>query len=120
MMLWIKRITLLILFTAPLVAWAVVKPVRVVVPELLGLTCYVNVCVDDPARLAQAQALYEEAVLYVDAHVGHLQTTPRAIFCSTRTCAERFGFDKPMAGYNVGTIGIVLGPRGWHDYFVRH
>ena len=116
----IRFLALLALVCSPLVAWAVVKQVRVIAPEAMGVSCEVNVCVDDRKRLAEAQALYEEAVRYVDADVARLQTAPRAIFCSAPWCADAFGIRTPVAGYNVGTFAIVLGPKGWHGYFVRH
>ena len=120
MMLWIKRSILLMLFGLPLVAWAMGKQVRVIVPEVMGVTCDVNVCVDDPKRLDEAEALYEEAVLYVDTKVDRLQTAPRAIFCSTQACADGFGAREPVAGYNVATMAFVITPKGWHAYYVRH
>jgi hypothetical protein len=116
----IRFVALVLLILAPLVAWAMVKPLRVVAPELLGVVCRVNVCVDDPKRFAEAQALYEEAALYVDAKVAHLRTVPRAIFCSSQACAESFGIGKPVAGRNVGTVAILIAPKGWYPYYVRH
>lgn len=54
-----KRLILLVLVIVPLIAWFLVKPVRVVAPGLVGITCPLdNICVDDPARLQEASALH--------------------------------------------------------------
>ena len=113
-------IAIVVAHLAPVAAWATVKPVRVLAPELLGLHCSVEgICVDEPSRLAEAVALKSEAVAFVNSHVGRIERTPRAIFCSTSQCAQSFGFTVQGA-YNVGTYGLVVGPRGWKPYFVRH
>jgi hypothetical protein len=104
----------------PVAAWASFKPLRVLAPELLGLHCTdQGVCVDDLTRLAEAVALKSEAVAYVSSRVGRFDVVPRAVFCSSAACAKSFGFTHQGA-YNVGTFGLVVGPRGWHPYFVRH
>ncbi len=115
----LKKATLALVLLLPLAAWAFVKPVRVVAPELEGLACEGRVCVDDPARRAEAVALYRDAVGYVDKSIGTLQTEPRAVFCSTPACSERFGFKRQNA-YNVGTFAIVISHRGWRPHYVRH
>lgn len=116
----IRRIVLLTLLTAPFAAWAFFKPVRVLAPELLGLSCTAQgVCVDDPARLAEAVALKQEAVDFVQNRIGALHAVPRAIFCASAPCAKAFGFTS-NAAYNVGTLGLVVSPRGWHPYYLRH
>jgi hypothetical protein len=104
----------------PAAAWASFKPVRVLAPELLGLHCtQQGICVDDVSRLTEAAALKAEAVTFVSARVGELENIPRMIFCSGAACAKAFGFTHQGA-YNVGTFGLVVGPRGWLPYFVRH
>src|SRR5882672_7555517 len=96
----------------PLAAWAFAKPVRVLAPELEGLTCELRICVDDPARRAEAVTLYLDALRYVEASLGPLETRPLAVFCSTRACAQQFGF-KGQNAYNFGAYAIVIGDRGW-------
>jgi len=103
----------------PLAAWAFVKPVRVLAPQLEGLACYGLVCVDDPAHRAKATTLYGDAVRFVQASVGAMRTTPRALFCSTPACSEKFGLNRRNA-YTVGTFALVIGDRGWQPYYVRH
>ena len=108
------------LLALPLATWAFFKPVRVIAPELAGLQCTgVGICIDDSARLPQALALKDEAVSFVQARFGPMRAMPRFVFCSTAGCAQKFGFTNNGA-YNVGTVGLVVGPRGWKPYFVRH
>jgi hypothetical protein len=115
----LKKATLVLFLLLPPAAWAFVKPVRVLAPELEGLACGGRVCVDDPSRRDEAEALYRDALEYVQASVGALRTAPRAVFCAAPACSEKFGFKKQNA-YNVGTFAIVISHRGWRPYLVRH
>ena len=114
-----KRIVFVALLALPLTAWAFVKPVRVLAPQLAGLTCHGRVCLDDPSRLSEATRLYENAVRYVRDNVGDFEAEPRAVFCSTKACSGSFGFHSANA-YTFGTAGVVISDRGWKPYFVRH
>lgn len=121
----IRLISLALLLALPVLTWAFVKPVRVVAPTLLGLSCSpARVCVDDPARAGEAAALYRHAIDSVRAHVGEIRQLPRAIFCSSKACSSQFGLHRGpyghAAAYNVGTFGLVISYRGWHPWFVRH
>src|SRR5258705_3125806 len=88
----IKRIVLIALLALPFAAWAFVKPVRVLAPQVAGLTCHGKVCVDDQSRLSEATGLYANAVRYVRDNIGECQSEPRAVSCSTKACSESFGF----------------------------
>lgn len=115
-----KRVLLsLPLLAIPALSWAFFKPIRVLAPQLAGETCEGAVCVDDPARLRQAQTIYHDALTFVDQSVGHIQSPPRMVFCSTVACSHRFGFTSNGA-YTVGVSGIVISHRGWAPYFARH
>jgi len=114
-----RTLAVLIILAVPFATWAFANPVRVLAPELEGLTCELRICVDDPARRAEAQTLYLDALRFVEASLGQLETRPLAVFCSTRACAEKFGF-KGQNAYNFGSYAIVIGDRGWHPYFLRH
>lgn len=104
----------------PVAAWAAFKPVRVLAPELLGLHCAPSgVCVEDVARLAEAERLRDEALVFVNHRIGAIAQPPRTIFCSTLACSQSFGFTRDAA-YNVGTFGQAISHRGWQPYFVRH
>ncbi|MGZ5095049.1 MAG: hypothetical protein ACXWCY_25220 [Burkholderiales bacterium] len=115
----LKKLIFAVLLALPFAAWAFVKPVRVLAPELEGLTCIDRVCVDDSSRRAEAVTLYQDAIQYVQTSVGPLQTAPRAVFCSTRACSKKFGFTHQNA-YTVATISFVISDHGWHAYFIRH
>jgi len=104
----------------PVLAWASFKPTRVVAPELLGLYCTQDgICIDDINRIQEARELKNEAVRFVNDRIGRLDDVPQAVFCSGSACAKSFGFTLQGA-YNVGTVGFVISPRGWHKHFVRH
>lgn len=110
----------LVVHLVPVAAWAAFKPVRVLAPELLGLHCSARgVCVDELSRLNEATALKDEAVAFVNQNIGRVERVPRAVFCSTNQCSKAYGFTSQGA-YNVGTYGLVVSPRGWYPYFVRH
>src|SRR5215467_11389953 len=108
----LRKIIFVALLGLPIAAWAFVKPVRVLAPELEGLTCDHRVCIDDPSRRTEAMALYQDALEYVETSVGALQTVPRAVFCSTPTCSKKFGFTHQNA-YTVATVSFVISDRGW-------
>ena len=107
------------LFILPLAAWALVKPMRVLAPQLEGLTCDEWVCVDDTSRRAEATRLYRDALNFVETSVGTLHTIPRAVFCAKPACSDKFGFEEALA-YDVGTVSIVISHRGWRPYLIRH
>lgn len=116
-----KRILMVCLFLFPVAAWGIYKPMRVLVPELVsGITCKSEtICIDDISRYPEALKLYEEALNFVDSSLGNLRKRPRVIFCSTVTCFHSFGFKKASAS-TIGTSGIVISPRGWKYYYLRH
>ena len=100
--------------------WVFYKPMRVLAPTLNGVSCISErVCTDDPSRYGQAVKLYEEAYRFVDTSVGSMERKPRAVFCSSQKCFRSFGFDRTAAN-TVGNSGIVVGPNGWKDYYLRH
>jgi hypothetical protein len=116
----LKRILIFTLLSLPLTAWAFFKPVRVLAPELAGVSCITqNICIDDPSHIAEASTLYENSIQFVGATIGEITNRPRIIFCSTEACFQSFGFSRSSANA-VGTFGIVISPRAWEPYYVRH
>jgi hypothetical protein len=117
----LKRLALLVFVIVPALAWAVVRPVRVVLPEVgSGLDCVdATICVDDPGKVDAAKALYAEAITFVSGKVGRFNEEPRVVFCSTQACADHFGLGARSA-VTLGTWGTVVGPRAWKAYYVRH
>lgn len=113
-------IPLIVLLLIPGASWAFYKPVRVLAPELNGVTCIDDtICTEDASRYEEASKLYGDAFEFVSTTVGRVEERPRAIFCSSQDCFESFGFNRAGA-HTVGISGIVVGPRGWRDYFMRH
>jgi hypothetical protein len=97
-----------------------VKPLRVVAPELAGLTCTPDrICIDDPSRIDEARSLLVEAASDVGVELGPLRKRPTAVFCSTEHCASKFGLGRSVA-FSVGTMGIIISDKAWHAHFVRH
>ncbi|MFA6051723.1 MAG: hypothetical protein WCW33_06615 [Candidatus Babeliales bacterium] len=116
----LKRLSLIGMLCIPVAAWAFVKPVRVVAPALAGLSCINDtLCTDDVSRFEEAAKLYDEALHFVESSVNSIENKPRVIFCSTDACFQSFGFRK-QAGANIGIFGIVISPRAWKPYYVRH
>jgi hypothetical protein len=105
---------------APLAAWALIKPLRVIAPQWAGVQCYAGgVCTDAPERAAQATALTQEAVRFVQTKVGPIERMPPMVFCASRACEQSFGFHG-SAAYSVGSLGVVVSMRGWQPHYVRH
>ncbi len=116
----LKRLLLIGLLCSPIAAWAFFKPVRVIAPELAGVTCLDDkFCIDDLSRSQEAAELYEEALQFVDTLLGPVENKPRVIFCSADACAHSFALGR-RAGMTLGTFGIVISPRAWKPYYVRH
>ena len=111
----------LLLAVIPLGVWAVYKPVRVLAPERAANVSCMNaaICIEDQSGYPEALALYDDSLRFVERAVGPFREKPRAVFCSTETCFRAFGFNKASA-VAVGSLGIVIGPRGWKPYDVRH
>jgi hypothetical protein len=116
----LKRLSFAVaLLVLPLAAWALVKPVRVLAPQLVDLMCDQSLCIDDESRRAEATRLYRDALKVVETSVGTLHVAPRAMFCTTPACSAKFGFTSELA-YDVGTLGIVISDRAWRPYLIRH
>lgn len=113
-------VVLIGLVCTPAAAWTVYKPTRVLAPEWNGVSCVSEtICTDDASRDEQALELYDEAYAFVHSSVGFIEQKPRVIFCASQACFQSFGFDKAAAN-TVGISGIVVSPRGWKDYYLRH
>ncbi len=117
----VKRLILIGLIISPALVWAGFKPVRVLAPELVsGITCESEtICLDDVLRYPEALQLYDEAVEFVGSTVGKIEERPRVIFCSSESCFKSFGFNRASA-QTVGKSGIVISPKGWKYYYLRH
>ncbi|KWE26840.1 hypothetical protein [Burkholderia territorii] len=110
-----------LLVAAPIAAYALVKPLRVVAPALLpGVSCpSADICTDDPATFGAAQQLYRDGYARAAAAVGPFRDAPRVVFCSTRACADQFGLGE-RAALTLGNFGVIVAPRGSQMYFLAH
>ena len=116
----LKRLLLICLLCTPVAAWAFFKPVRVIAPVLTGLSCVSDtLCTDDVSHYQEAAELYDEALHFVDTSIGTIENKPRIIFCNSDACVQSFGLGKRSAA-TIGTFGIVISPRAWKPYYVRH
>jgi hypothetical protein len=116
----LMRLALILFAIVPALAWAIVKPVRVLAPEWGNVTCTSRtVCVEDVTKRAEAEALYAEAVTFVSKEVSPVPGGPRVTFCSSQACADYFGLGARSA-VTLATMGTVIGPRAWKPYYVRH
>jgi len=114
------RVAFLLLVVTPWIAWFAVKPIRVMAPELLGLSCHDNgICVERSDDYDLALGLTTEAIAELNQQLGPFQKSPRVIFCATWKCAAKFGLGERSA-VTVGTFGSAVSPRAWTPYYVRH
>lgn len=116
------RILLLAAFllaaSVPITAWAFFKPIRIVAPQLNGVTCVGAICVDSMATLPAAMQLHSDAMSNVAEKLRPLKSPPLAVFCSTRSCYESFG--GVGRGITVFHLGVVIPPESWQTYIVEH
>lgn len=111
-------ISLLAAALLPAGGWAFFKPVRVVAPELNGVTCVGAVCVEDMSTLSLAEELHETALANIAAKLRPLASQPRAIFCSSQKCYQSFG--GRGRGITVFDLGVVIAPESWNLNIVEH
>jgi hypothetical protein len=103
----------------PVATLAIPNPLRALAPGLFGFVCEERVCVDDARRLAEAQELVRSARADVVRKLGAPSALPLALFCSSAECFGTFGRRRSIAE-TFGGQAILIGPRGWAAYFVRH
>lgn len=113
------KLAAFVLVVTPAVAWAAFKPVRILAPTFNGMTCIDRVCVEEPSRLIEAQALQRAAVAEVGRKLVPLERAPVTVFCSTRQCYHSFGggMERGAALFN---WGVILPPESWLSYMVEH
>lgn len=115
----LKWFTLLLAAAVPVGAWASFKPVRILAPELNGVTCDGAVCVEDPALLRRARKLQRDAVAQLANKLVALHEPPLAVFCSTRACYRSFGGGMER-GATLFDLGVILPPESWVAHIVEH
>lgn len=99
--------------------WVFFKPIRIIAPQLNGVTCVEAVCVDSVSTLPAAIQLHAEAMNNIATKLLPLRSPPLAIFCSTRACYESFGGGMER-GITIFHLGVVIPPNSWQTYIVEH
>lgn len=102
----------------PVVAWALFKPIRILAPQLNGVSCVGAICVDRLSALPVARQLHADAMAAVAAKLRPLELPPRTVFCSTAACYRDFG--GAGRGITVFHLGVVIAPESWQSYLVEH
>ena len=110
---------LTLVLAAPALAWAAFKPVRILAPELNGVTCRGSVCVEDASAFARAARLQRHAVAEVGRKLVALEHAPLTVFCSTRRCYRAFGGGMER-GATLFDWGVILPPESWVPHIVEH
>lgn len=112
--------SIVVLLLLPVSAFAFYKPIRVLIPEVFGVSCQEhNVCVEDPSQRDTAVGLLDNSKRYLETKWGLFVGEPKIVFCSTEKCQQTFGLSQ-RAGLTLGTFGILIAPRGWNSHYVSH
>ena len=104
---------------APAIAWAALKPVRILAAPLNGVTCEQRVCVEDARLLPRAELLQKDAMAQVGRKLRPLERAPLTVFCSTRACYRSFGGGGER-GATLFDWGVILPPESWVPHIVEH
>lgn len=116
----LRRLFLVAILCAPLAAWGFCKPVRLVMPTLAGMSRITgNLYSDTPSQAEDATKLYNEAFNFVGLKIGAIKSCPRVVFCANVANAQFFGLGRASA-MTADPCGILIGPRAWKPYYVRH
>ena len=115
----LKRWLLITMLLAPLVTWAYFKPSQAI-GAMPGIFCITpNICTNEPSAANEAMRLYDEAFTFVSGSVGTMDRKPIVVFCKSEACFQAF-LPSGSTAKSLGTFCIVIGPRGWKPYYVRH
>lgn len=115
----LKTTMLALALASPALAWATFKPVRILAPELNGVTCRGAVCVEKPSEFARADQLQRDAIAAVGRKLVPLKQAPLTVFCSTRQCYHSFGGGMER-GATLFNWGVILPPESWVPHIVQH
>jgi len=88
-------------------------------PERRGMVCVSEtLCLEEPERADEAEALYAEALSFVERRIGPLGQPPRVAFCSTPQCFAQYA-NPVFSGYSFGQF-MVINQKGWEPHILRH
>lgn len=115
-----KRLLLVVLLcSVPVIAWAYIRPAKVL-ETFMGVSCTSDeFCTDEPSRYMEASKLYANAFQFVASSIGPFNKKPLVVFCASERCYQSFGF-KNASAESIGRFCIVVSPRGWKPYYIRH
>jgi hypothetical protein len=119
---WLRRFAVaaaLVGLLTPIGLWLFVKHVRILAPQLNGVTCDAAVCVEHVDRLDEARRLHASAMASVATKLQRLEAPPLTVFCSTRTCYSAFGGGAER-GAAILDFGVILPPESWLPHIVEH
>jgi hypothetical protein len=109
----------ILMLLLPFVAYAFVKPVKIIFPEVTGVKCIEEwLCIDDLSKQKDAKKLYVNALSSIEFKLTKFNNKPKMVFCSSDDCFAKFGFSKSKAN-SIATFGIVIGPKGWKPYYIK-
>lgn len=103
--------------TAGAIAFA--GPLRIAAPQLFGMHCAEQVCVESDRDLETALALFRSARDDVEALAGTELPPHRAVLCKSDACHARFGGGAERA-ISFPFLGMVVAGQSWQDYIIRH
>ena len=110
----------LLLLVFPVAVFALIKPAKIILPELAGVSCVERwLCVEELTTLVDAQYIYNNAIHNVEEKLTPFEQPPKMVFCSTSKCFARFGLAKQAAA-SIAGFGIVIAPRGWQPHYIEH
>ena len=107
-----------VLAAAALTLW-LAAPLRMLGPQLFGLTCSKNVCVETPGDLEPALAIFTEAKADVIELAGLQVPDLKIVMCRTAECYRRFGGGEERA-MSYPYLGMIVAGHSWQDYIIRH
>ncbi|WP_136678731.1 hypothetical protein [Neptunomonas sp. XY-337] len=102
-------------------AWYFYKPIRLLAPSFNDVVCFNHyICAENPASIKVAARLYAKAADILQESIAKFDTPPKVIFCETSACVKRFGFNDDDNARTVGSIAILVGPKGWQAKELVH
>ncbi len=95
------------------------KPLRLAAPQVFGLFCAEQICVEAAQDLRRAQDLVSAASEEVEGLTEQTLPSLNIVLCSTLRCYQNFGGDQERA-ISFPWLGTVVSGPDWHDHIVRH
>ena len=113
-----KIIILIIIAFIPLVTWGVIKPFRLLFPELNGVYRH-HVCVESEEYIDKAEQLYKKSKNELMKKGIELNKIPYFVYCITAECYQSFGGGKERA-ISFPYLGTIISEESWQGYITQH